>query len=67
MGEVVEGIITSKDVLLHLPLIWREYGTGCALRALSAVVRRKRTTFLDVACDTVRREEVPAPKPQARA
>ena len=46
----MEGLITSRDVIVHLPLIWKEYGTGCALRALKAVVTRERTTFLDVAC-----------------
>lgn len=62
----MEGIITSKDVIVHLPLIWREYGTGCALRALKAVVTRQRTTFLDVACgcEALRRE---AQKPRAEA
>jgi hypothetical protein len=38
-------------VLKHLPLIWREFGTGCAVRALRAVVTGEKTTFLDVACN----------------
>lgn len=64
----LEGLITSKDVLLHLPLIWREYGTGCALRALSAVVTRRRTTFLHVACNCEAvREAAKATPPAARA
>jgi hypothetical protein len=65
----VEGIITSKDVIVHLPLIWKEYGTGCALRALKAVVTRRKTTFLDVACDCEARRAKRAAeqKPQARA
>jgi hypothetical protein len=62
----VDGIITSKDVLVHLPLIWREYGTSCALRALKAVVTRQRTTFLDVACGC-ERQRAEANKPRAEA
>jgi hypothetical protein len=53
----VHGVITSADVLRHLPLIWREFGTACALKCIRAVVRRERTTFLDVAYGL----EVPAP------
>ena len=47
----MQGVITSKDVLKNLPLIWREFGTGCAVRALRAVVTGEKTTFLDVACN----------------
>ena len=47
----LDGIIKSRDVIWNLPLIWKEFGTGCALRALRAVVTRQRTTFLDVACN----------------
>jgi hypothetical protein len=46
----VDGVITTRDVLKNLPLIWREFGTVCALKCLKAVVKRERTTFLDVAC-----------------
>ena len=46
----MQGVITSKDVLKHLPLIWREFGTRCAISALRAVLTGKKTTFLDVAC-----------------
>jgi hypothetical protein len=63
----VEGIITSKDVLTHLPLIWKEFGTGCALRAIKAVVTNQKTTFLDVACDCERRKAEAAAKKIARA
>ena len=58
----MEGIITSKDVLTHLPLIWKEFGAGCALRAIKAVVTKERTTFLDVACDCERRKQEAAKK-----
>jgi hypothetical protein len=46
----MQGVITGKDVLKHLPLIWREFGTRCAISALRAVLTGKKTTFLDVAC-----------------
>jgi hypothetical protein len=46
----LDGVITSRDVIKNLPLIWREFGTLCALKCLKAVVYRERTTFLDVAC-----------------
>lgn len=50
----MQGVITSRDVLKHLPLIWREFGTRCAMKALSAVLTGKKTTFLDVACGAER-------------
>lgn len=49
----MQGVITGRDVLLNLPLIWREFGSRCALSALRAVLTGKKTTFLDVACTQV--------------
>jgi hypothetical protein len=46
----MQGVITGKDVLRNLPLIWREFGTRCAVKALRAIITGKKTTFLDVAC-----------------
>ena len=46
----MQGVITGKDVLRNLPLIWREFGTRCAVNALHAVLTGKKTTFLDCAC-----------------
>ncbi len=46
----MDGVITTRDVIKNLPLIWREFGTVCALKCIKAVVKRERTTFLDVAC-----------------
>ena len=46
----MQGVITGRDVLKNLPLIWREFGTRCAVNALRAVLTGKKTTFLDVAC-----------------
>lgn len=45
----MRGVITARDVVKNLALIWREFGANCALRCLSAVIRRESTTFLDVA------------------
>ena len=45
----MRGVITSRDVVLHLGLVWREFGPLCAARCLWACVRGSRTTFLDVA------------------
>ena len=45
----MHGVITSRDVVAHLGLIWREFGAACALRCLAAVLRGRPTTFLDVA------------------
>jgi hypothetical protein len=44
----MRGVITSKEVLTHLPTIWRAYGSRCVLRCLGAVLTAKPTTFLDV-------------------
>lgn len=45
----MRGVITTKDVLENLGLIWREFGCVCVLRCLLCMVRGKSTTFLEVA------------------
>jgi hypothetical protein len=45
----MRGVITTKDVVVNLGLIWREFGITCVFRCLYAVVKRQETTFLDVA------------------
>jgi hypothetical protein len=45
----MNGVITTRDVVSNLGLIWREFGTLCVLRCLRAVIRGKPTTFLNVA------------------
>lgn len=45
----MRGVITGRDVVSNLGLIWREFGTGCVFRCLVAFVTRRETTFLDVA------------------
>lgn len=44
----MQGVITNRDVLRHLPLIWWEFGTRTALRCVAALVLRRRTTFLEL-------------------
>jgi hypothetical protein len=43
------GVITSRDVLLNLRLIWAEFGFICVARCLFACASRQKTTFLEVA------------------
>lgn len=51
---VMRGVITSRDVLTHLPTIWRGFGTRCVLRCLLAVLTRRRTTFLQLVAGDAR-------------
>lgn len=46
----MRGVITGREVLWHLGLIYREFGAGCVVRCLWALARGQRTTFLEVAC-----------------
>ena len=43
------GVITLRDVMAHLGLIRREFGSLCVMRCLLAALSRRRTTFLEVA------------------
>lgn len=45
----MRGVITARDVVSNLGLIWREFGPRCALRCMVACVTGRRTTFLSVA------------------
>lgn len=45
----MNGVITTKDVLANLGLIWREFGARCAIRCVLSLASGKTTTFLDVA------------------
>jgi hypothetical protein len=44
----MRGVITNRDVVRNLGLIFREFGAGCFLRCLWVVATRRRTTFLEV-------------------
>jgi len=52
MGQEVpgtmRGVITNRDVVRHLGLIYREFGTRCMFRCLWVLATRRTTTFLDV-------------------
>lgn len=45
----MNGVITTRDVLNNLGLIWREFGPGCFFRCIGVLARGKKTTFLEVA------------------
>jgi hypothetical protein len=46
----MRGVITGREVLENLGLIYREFGAACLLRCLWVLVRGRSTTFLEVAC-----------------
>jgi hypothetical protein len=48
----MRGVITTRDVIANLRLIWREFGSRCALRCVVAVVMMKKTTFLELVYGT---------------
>ena len=43
----MRGVITNRDVVRHLGLIYREFGTRM-FRCLWVLATRRTTTFLDV-------------------
>jgi hypothetical protein len=45
----MKGVITTRDVVTHIGLIWREFGTSCFLRCLGSLLSSRPTTFLEVA------------------
>ena len=47
---MVQGLITSADVLWHAPTIIRGFGLRSYLRCLAALLSRRRTTFLELVC-----------------
>jgi hypothetical protein len=46
----MRGVITGREVVANLGLIYREFGANCLMRCLWALVSGKSTTFLEVAC-----------------
>jgi hypothetical protein len=44
----MRGVITNREVVRHLGLILREFGTRCAFRCLWALATRRSTTFLEL-------------------
>jgi hypothetical protein len=43
----ISGLITTKDVLRHSGIIVREFGAVAYFRCCVAILRRRRTTFLN--------------------
>ena len=46
----IQGTITARDVLMNSATIVRHFGASAYLRCLSAILLRRRTTFLDCVC-----------------
>jgi hypothetical protein len=44
----MRGIITGRDVMQNVGIIYREFGPRCLVRCLWVLAIGKRTTFLDV-------------------
>lgn len=49
----MNGVVTGRDVILNLRTIWVEFGPGVTLSCLGAILKRKPTTFLDLALKDV--------------
>jgi len=49
-GCAMRGVITGREVMENLGLIYREFGASCLLRCLWVLARGRSTTFLEVAC-----------------
>ena len=45
------GVITTKDVLRHGATIVREFGAVAYLNCLMAILRGRKTTFLNCVCE----------------
>jgi hypothetical protein len=48
--RVMRGVITSRDVLKNVGIIYREFGPRCLARLLWVLLVGKQTTFLEVVC-----------------
>ena len=46
--RAMRGIITGRDVMQNVGIIYREFGARCLVRCLWVLAIGKRTTFLDV-------------------
>jgi hypothetical protein len=44
----VNGLVTSRDLLLHPLLILHGFGPRCFLRCVVAVISGRKSTFLDL-------------------
>ena len=46
----MSGVITGREVVSNLGVIYQEFGPTCVLRCLWVLARGRPTTFLEVAC-----------------
>ena len=46
--RAMRGVITGRDVVRNVPIIYREFGVRCLARLLWVLMVGKRTTFLEV-------------------
>jgi len=45
----MKGVITGREVLSNLWVVWHEFGTRCLARCIWACVAGQGATFLDLA------------------
>jgi len=45
---MIQGVITTKDVILRGALIVHEFGVGTWLRCCAVLISGRRTTFLEL-------------------
>lgn len=45
----MKGVITGREVVENMWLVWREFGFSCLCRCLWASARGHRATFLELA------------------
>ena len=47
----MRGVITGRDVMQNVGIIYREFGARCLARCLWVLALGKRTTFLEVVAE----------------
>jgi len=48
--RIMNGVITSRDVVSNFRIIWREFGFKCLMRCVwCSIDPHKNTTFLEIA------------------
>lgn len=60
----MRGVITGREVVTNLGLIWREFGALCVWRCVWACVSGQRTTFLELAMKPSIHEHHPHSHPE---
>ena len=55
--RAMRGVITGREVLENLGIIYREFGATCLLRCLWVLLSGRSTTFLEVACQPEPQQE----------